>query len=135
LPNGHDPLYPERPLPRYTAFHLAAEEGIIPFYEKQRGHPLQVLELSGGGQNGAFGAGFLKGWRERGGWRHAEHRLPWCQEGVGGEQRTGAHAATMSNSGRPRAAIPEQVAVDFDGRRGDRWRGNATNVRGHCACA
>lgn len=32
----------------------------------QRGHALQVLELSGGGQNGSFGAGFLKGWAESG---------------------------------------------------------------------
>jgi len=29
-------------------------------------HPLQVLVLSGGGSNGAWGAGFLKGWESKG---------------------------------------------------------------------
>ena len=66
LPNGHDPLNPDQLLPRYTPYHVSVEAGLIPFYERKRGHPLQVLLLSGGGQNGAFGAGFLKGWRERG---------------------------------------------------------------------
>lgn len=28
----------------------------------QKGDPLHILALSGGGQNGAFGAGILKGW-------------------------------------------------------------------------
>jgi predicted acylesterase/phospholipase RssA len=34
--------------------------------EQRHGRPLQVLLLSGGGQNGAFGAGVLGGWRESG---------------------------------------------------------------------
>jgi hypothetical protein len=34
--------------------------------ERKRGHALNLLSLSGGGQNGAFGAGFLNGWRESG---------------------------------------------------------------------
>jgi len=42
-------------------------EGTVPYYEGERGHALQILVLSGGGQKGGFGAGFLKGWRERGG--------------------------------------------------------------------
>jgi predicted acylesterase/phospholipase RssA len=66
LPNGHDPLNPDQLLPRYTPYHVSLEAGVISFYERQRGHPLQVLMLSGGGQNGAFGAGFLQGWQERG---------------------------------------------------------------------
>jgi predicted acylesterase/phospholipase RssA len=65
LPNGHDPLNPERHM-----FHAAgkalAEAGVIPGLESLRGHALNILELSGGGQYGAFGAGFLKGWTESG---------------------------------------------------------------------
>jgi hypothetical protein len=38
----------------------------MPLFERLRGHALNILELSGGGQYGAFGAGFLKGWRESG---------------------------------------------------------------------
>jgi hypothetical protein len=34
--------------------------------ERKRGHALNMLSLSGGGQNGAFGAGFLIGCRESG---------------------------------------------------------------------
>lgn len=34
--------------------------------ERRHGRPLNLLSLSGGGQNGAFGAGFLTGWRESG---------------------------------------------------------------------
>ena len=41
-------------------------QGAIPYFERVHGHPLNILEISGGGQNGAFGAGFLKGWRESG---------------------------------------------------------------------
>jgi predicted acylesterase/phospholipase RssA len=51
-------------------FHAAgkalAEAGVIPGLESLRGHALNILELSGGGQYGAFGAGFLKGWTESG---------------------------------------------------------------------
>jgi hypothetical protein len=43
-----------------------AEAGLFGYLEQLHGHPLQVLELSGGGQYGAFGAGFLKGWSEKG---------------------------------------------------------------------
>lgn len=67
LPNGHDPLNPDQLVPAYTEHHANISAGVIPYYEDKRGHPLQILQLSGGGQNGAFGAGFLKGWRERGG--------------------------------------------------------------------
>jgi hypothetical protein len=34
--------------------------------ERKRGRALNLLSLSGGGQNGAFGAGLLTGWRESG---------------------------------------------------------------------
>ncbi len=65
LPNGHDPLNPER-LVDHIAGKAAAEEGVIPVLEAWRGHALNILELSGGGQYGAFGAGLLKGWTESG---------------------------------------------------------------------
>lgn len=45
LPNGHDPLNPERHM-----FHAAgkalAEAGVIPGLESLRGHALNILELS-----------------------------------------------------------------------------------------
>jgi predicted acylesterase/phospholipase RssA len=67
LPNGHDPLNPDQPLPTYEKFGAEIfRAGAIAFLEARRGHALNVLALSGGGQNGAFGAGFLKGWREQG---------------------------------------------------------------------
>jgi hypothetical protein len=62
LPNGYDPLNPNQLIKRGSA----GEEGAIPYYESKRGHALNILQLSGGGQYGAFGAGFLKGWRETG---------------------------------------------------------------------
>jgi len=65
LPNGHDPLNPER-LVVHTSGKASAEKGVIPGLERLRGHALNILELSGGGQYGAFGAGFLKGWTESG---------------------------------------------------------------------
>ena len=65
LPNGHDPLNPERYMV-VDAAKASAAEGVIPGLERLRGHALNILELSGGGQYGAFGAGFLKGWTESG---------------------------------------------------------------------
>jgi len=62
LPNGRDPLNPDQ-----FASHLeSGDAGTLRHFEGLRGHALNVLELSGGGQNGAFGAGFLNGWTERG---------------------------------------------------------------------
>lgn len=65
LPNGRDPLQPDR-IAQDTEDQLARTQGVLSYYEEKRGHALQVLELSGGGQNGAFGAGFINGWREAG---------------------------------------------------------------------
>ena len=65
LPNGHDPLNPKRLKVRASG-KASAERGVIPGLETLRGHALDILELSGGGQYGAFGAGFLKGWTESG---------------------------------------------------------------------
>jgi predicted acylesterase/phospholipase RssA len=39
---------------------------VVRALERKRGHALNMLSISGGGQNGAFGAGFLKGWSESG---------------------------------------------------------------------
>jgi hypothetical protein len=41
-------------------------DNIVRQLESKHGHALNILSLSGGGQNGAFGAGFLNGWRESG---------------------------------------------------------------------
>jgi predicted patatin/cPLA2 family phospholipase len=40
--------------------------GMLATLERRNGRPLQILELSGGGAHGAFGAGFLAGWAETG---------------------------------------------------------------------
>ncbi len=66
LPNGRDPLNPGEFLPAYVPSYVALEKGAISFFEERRGHPLNILEISGGGQNGAFGAGFLNGWSRSG---------------------------------------------------------------------
>jgi hypothetical protein len=65
LPNGNDPLNPEQISPLYAAVAPGRTNAIREF-ERRRGHALNVLSLSGGGQNGAFGAGLLKGWRDSG---------------------------------------------------------------------
>ena len=66
LPNGHDPLNPDKLSPVYAALTSGSGESFIRYLERKRGHALNILSLSGGGQNGAFGAGFLNGWRESG---------------------------------------------------------------------
>ncbi|MEO0649465.1 MAG: patatin-like phospholipase family protein [Planctomycetota bacterium] len=65
LPNGHDPLNPEQITPLYAELR-AAGGNLVRGLERVNGRPLEILSLSGGGQNGAFGAGFLVGWRESG---------------------------------------------------------------------
>jgi len=64
LPNGHDPLNPEQISEVYG--ETAVEGNLARSMERQKGRPLNVLSISGGGQNGAFGAGFLTGWTESG---------------------------------------------------------------------
>ena len=66
LPNGSDPLKPTQPSPIYAAVTAIPGDNVIRYLERKRGHALNMLSLSGGGQNGAFGAGFLIGWRESG---------------------------------------------------------------------
>ena len=66
LPNGYDPLNPDQLSPMYVAATSGVEGNLARHLERKRGHALNVLSLSGGGQNGAFGAGFLIGWRESG---------------------------------------------------------------------
>src|SRR5207344_2706096 len=61
LPSGYDPLNPNQPAPVYAALRMGSGENFVRRLERQRGHALNVLSLSGGGQNGAFGAGFLIG--------------------------------------------------------------------------
>ncbi|UCC14625.1 MAG: patatin-like phospholipase family protein [Gammaproteobacteria bacterium] len=67
LPNGNDPLHPEQLSPLYASMVANPGDNVIRTMERKRGHALNLLSISGGGQNGAFGAGFLNGWRESGG--------------------------------------------------------------------
>ena len=92
LPNGYDPLNPTQLAPVYAALTSGSGENFIRRLERKRGHALNVLSLSGGGQNGAFGAGFLIGWRESG--RRPEFDI------VGGVS-TGALLATHALLGTP----------------------------------
>ena len=66
LPNGNDPLNPDQPSPVYASMVANSGESVVRTLERKRGHALNLLSISGGGQNGAFGAGFLNGWRESG---------------------------------------------------------------------
>jgi predicted acylesterase/phospholipase RssA len=76
----------------YTMVTAVPGDNLIRYLERKRGHALNILSLSGGGQNGAFGAGFLKGWRESG--RRPEFDV------VGGVS-TGALLATHALLGTP----------------------------------
>jgi hypothetical protein len=91
LPNGHDPLNPGHLSPLY-ATAAAGEVNIIRQLERKQGRALNILSLSGGGQNGAFGAGLLIGWRESG--KRPEFDI------VGGVS-TGALLATHALLGTP----------------------------------
>jgi hypothetical protein len=93
LPNGYQPLDPTQPSSMYAAAVAAVPgDNYIRYLERKRGHALNMLSLSGGGQNGAFGAGFLIGWRESG--RRPQFDL------VGGVS-TGALLATHAFLGTP----------------------------------
>jgi len=92
LPNGFEPLNPAQPSSIYAAVADVPGDNLIRYLERKRGHPLNLLSLSGGGQNGAFGAGFLIGWRESG-------RRP--QFDVVGGVSTGALLATHAFLGTP----------------------------------
>ncbi len=92
LPNGYDPLNPTQPSALYAAAVSKAGDNVVRHLERKHGRPLNILSLSGGGQNGAFGAGFLIGWRETG-------RRP-SFDAVGGVS-TGALLATHAFLGTP----------------------------------
>ena len=66
LPNGNDPLRPSQPSSLYASVAANPGDNVVRSLERERGRALNLLSLSGGGQNGAFGAGFLSGWRESG---------------------------------------------------------------------
>jgi hypothetical protein len=66
LPNGNDPLRPSQPSSLYASVAANPGDNVVRSLERKRGRALNLLSLSGGGQNGAFGAGFLSGWRESG---------------------------------------------------------------------
>ena len=61
LPSGRNPLDEERKGAQFEGF-----SGALAMLEERHGRPLEVLMLSGGGSNGAFGAGVLYGWGESG---------------------------------------------------------------------
>lgn len=92
LPNGYDPLNPTQPSAVYAAVTFTPGENLTRYLERKHGHALNILSLSGGGQNGAFGAGFLIGWRESG--QRPEFDI------VGGVS-TGALLATHALLGTP----------------------------------
>ena len=62
LPNGRDPVNPDH----LSALGKRFSKGLIPTLQHQHVRPLNVLEISGGGPNGAFGSGVLVGWAESG---------------------------------------------------------------------
>ena len=92
LPNGYEPLDPAQLSPIYADAMSSPGETVVRSLERKRGHALNILSLSGGGQNGAFGAGFLNGWRENG-------QRP--QFDVVGGVSTGALLATHALLGTP----------------------------------
>jgi hypothetical protein len=92
LPNGHDPLNPDQLSPNYERMVEGSGGNMARRLERIKGRPLKFLSLSGGGQNGAFGAGFLMGWRESG-------QRPQF-DAVGGVS-TGALLATHALLGTP----------------------------------
>ena len=92
LPNGSEPLNPTQLSPMYAAVTAIPGDNLVRHLERKRGHALNLLSLSGGGQNGAFGAGVLVGWRESG-------RRP--QFDVVGGVSTGALLATHAFLGTP----------------------------------
>ena len=66
LPNGNDPLHPDQLSPMFASMVADRDNNLVRSLERKSGRSLNLLSLSGGGQNGAFGAGFLNGWRESG---------------------------------------------------------------------
>jgi predicted acylesterase/phospholipase RssA len=92
LPNGYDPLNPTQPSHLYAEAMSTPGDNVTRYLERKHGRPLNILSLSGGGQNGAFGAGFLIGWRESG-------KRPQF-DAVGGVS-TGALLATHALLGTP----------------------------------
>ena len=105
LPNGHDPLNPAAYSPFLGDISTGAENGTRAL-ERRKGRALNYLSLSGGGQNGAFGAGFLIGWRESG-------RRP-VFDAVGGVS-TGALLATHAFLGTPADdALLEEMYTQID---------------------
>ncbi len=91
LPDGYDPLNPDQLAPTYASL-TGVDKSVYRHLERKQGHALNILSLSGGGQNGAFGAGFLIGWRESG--KRPEFDI------VGGVS-TGALLATHALLGTP----------------------------------
>jgi predicted acylesterase/phospholipase RssA len=88
----------------YAEAASGANENLARSLERKRGHALNMLSMSGGGQNGAFGAGFLIGWRESG--RRPEFDV------VGGVS-TGSLLATHALLGTPADdAILEQMFTE-----------------------
>jgi len=65
LVTGARPLKPDELIIKKGEVSSSGQD-LIRYYEGVRGHALNILILSGGGQNGAFGAGLLKGWQESG---------------------------------------------------------------------
>src|SRR5262245_53014282 len=54
LPNGYEPLNPTQLSPIYAKVAAVPGDNLVRYLERRRGHALNLLSLSGGGQNGAF---------------------------------------------------------------------------------
>jgi hypothetical protein len=57
LPNGNNPMYPDQLSSLHVRGTSGSEGNLVRNLELKRGHALNILSMSGGGQNGAFGAG------------------------------------------------------------------------------
>jgi len=45
LPNGHNPLKPEQLIAQSMPADVDAAQGVIPYFERVRGHSLNILEI------------------------------------------------------------------------------------------
>jgi hypothetical protein len=69
LPNGYEPLNPTQPSPIYAAVTAIPGDNLVRYLERKRGHALNLLSLSGGGQAPSVPASSWAGARADGGHR------------------------------------------------------------------
>ena len=69
LPNGYEPLNPAQLSPIYAAVTTIPGDNLVRYLERKRGHALNLLSLSGGGQAPSVPASSWAGARADGGHR------------------------------------------------------------------